>query len=187
MGVDDLDLDSLRLPQNFGEMLGVRKSRLSIPLRKPHKQEFFRVHPSAAWTFPAAILKLQGDRRDDLYVVSPAIGQELPEYVTPVVFVAMITRQDVFALWPLRMPDPTGRVDEYARTAQAAAELARTKWIRLVAKQALGAYEVLEPLGVFPEPTWPEEPFGTLCQRAFRDRVIEDLSHPVLRQLRGEV
>jgi hypothetical protein len=58
---DRLDLDSLRLPQNYTELVGVKKVLSTVPLRKPHKHEFFRVHPS--WTFEASVLRMLGETR----------------------------------------------------------------------------------------------------------------------------
>jgi hypothetical protein len=185
MSVDPLDLESLRLPQNFSALAGVKKALLTVPLRKPHKHEFFRTHPE--WTFPAPVLKMQGDRRDDLFLVAAPIVPVLPDDVTPMMFAATITRQDTFILWPVRLPGPDGRQDEWSRTALEAMTLARTRWVRMAAKQSLGAYEVYEPISTFPEPVWPQLEFSAILQIAFRDHVIEDVGHPALRRLRGEL
>ena len=39
------DLSRLRLSQNFSEKVGVRKALLTVPVRKPGRQDFIRVHP----------------------------------------------------------------------------------------------------------------------------------------------
>ena len=187
MNLDDLDLESFRLSQNFGAAVGIKKALLSVPLRKPHRHEFFRTHPDPEWTFPAPVFKTQGDRRDDLYIVAPDLVSELADDITPMMFFATITRQDTFLLWPVRLPGPDGRHDEWSRTALEAATMARTRWIRMVAKQSLGAYEVFEPVGTFPEPVWPDLTWKALLQLAFRDHLIEDRDHPALQRLRGEV
>ena len=67
-----------------------------------------------------------------------------------------------------------------------AAELARTKWVRVQANMTLGAYEVTYAEHL-PDPEWPDVPFQELLRIAFKDRYIDSLDHPVLRQLRGEV
>lgn len=185
MAFDGVDLESLRLSQDFDSLIGIKKALLSIPLRKPHKHEFFRTHPE--WSFPAAVLKMQGDRKDDLFVVMPAIVTAIPDDAVPTMFVATITRQDVFMLWPVRLPSADGRQDEWSRTALKAAAMAQTTWIRMAPKMALGAYEVFEAVGSFPEPTWPEQAWTNILQTALKDHVIEDLDHPALRRLRGEI
>jgi hypothetical protein len=130
---------------------------------------------------------MQGDRKDDLFVVMSHIVPVLPDEVTPMMFTGTITRQDTFILWPVRLPGPDGRQDEWSRTALEAAGIARDRWIRMAAKQALGAYEVFEPVGNFPDPKWPDLEWTAILQIAFKDHVIEDVDHPALRRLRGEV
>ena len=41
----DFDLDSLRLKQDFSETLGVQRVLSHVPVRKPNKTNFIRVHP----------------------------------------------------------------------------------------------------------------------------------------------
>ena len=41
------DLSKLRLSQNFAKSTGVKKLVTTIPVRKPNKQDFIRVHPDA--------------------------------------------------------------------------------------------------------------------------------------------
>jgi len=48
---------SLRLTQNFGETLGVKKVLTTVPVGRPSKDRFFRTHPSPNLVVPA-ILKV---------------------------------------------------------------------------------------------------------------------------------
>jgi hypothetical protein len=49
-----------------------------------------------------------------------------------------------------------------------------------------GMYDVHEATADLPEPEWPAAPFQELIKLAFKDKLIADPDHPVLRQLRGE-
>jgi hypothetical protein len=49
----------------------------------------------------------------------------------------------------------------------------------------LGAYRVFAAEGELPDPAWPGKPLRELVEIAFRDRVIADPEHPVVRRLRG--
>ena len=54
---------------------GVKKLLTTVPVRKPNRQDFVRVHPDAAYRLtPAAIIELKEDR--EVYLVTPrmAIG-----------------------------------------------------------------------------------------------------------------
>ena len=90
---DSLDLDSLRLSQDFGHLTGVKKILLACPLRKPRKHEWVKTHPD--WSFPAAVLKLQGERKDDLYLLHQSMTPAVPFDCIPTMFVPTITRQEV--------------------------------------------------------------------------------------------
>ena len=54
-----MDLDKLRLSQNFSEAVGVKKALLTIPVRRPNRQEFVRVHPDDGMSLQTAVLELK--------------------------------------------------------------------------------------------------------------------------------
>ena len=96
-----------------------------------------------------------------------------------------INRQGVLFLWPVRLPDPQGRQMEWWRSMREAAELAMTQWIRTKSNMSLGAYEIYVAESTMAEPEWPGVTFQELIRLAFRDRLITDLDHPVIKRLRG--
>lgn len=177
-----LSLSNLRLSQDFGASLGVKKQLVTVPVKKPDRQVFFRVHPE--WQLHAAVLEVKEDGQ--MFVVDPEIAEEVGSEVSPRMIVPAVTRQGVTILWPLRLPGSDGRLDDWGRSAMAAADAARTQWVRMAANRALGAYEIFT--GTMPaEPQWPDVTFDELVQVAFKDHFIEDLNHPVLKGLRGEL
>jgi hypothetical protein len=181
---DQFNPARLRLPQDFGAEMGVKKALLTIPVRKPDKQTFFRVNSDARYRVETAVLEVKEDR--ETYLVEPELWSDLAGEVVPKVLFTTITKQGVLSLWPIRLPGPDGRHDVWNRSALEAAELAMHKWIRLAANMSLGAYDVYEATGNLAEPEWPAVPFEVLLRTAFRDRFIDSLDHPVVRRLRGE-
>jgi len=177
----------LRLPQDFGATLGVKKALLTIPVRKPSKEWFVQVHPDEAYRVQTAVLELKEDR--EVYLVDPTLWPELAAsestFGTRVIFTA-ITRQGVLFLWPIRLPGSDGKLDQWNQSAIEAAQMAAGKWVRVAANMSLGAYDVFEATAKLPEPEWPSVPFGELLQVAFRHRLIDTIDHPVLLRLRGE-
>jgi hypothetical protein len=186
-GPDPFDPASLRLSQDFGAGLGVKKALLSVPVRKPANSWWVRVHPSEEYRLQTAVIELKEDR--ETYLVAPALWPDLAAEATfsPRALFTAVNRQGVLFLWPIRLPGPDGRVDEWSRTAHEAAGLATKGWVRVAANMALGAYEVFQAGGQLGEPEWPQLPFRDLLRVAFKDRLIDALDHPVLRRLRGEV
>ena len=64
------DPAALRLDQSFAETAGVKKLLTTVPVRKPNKQDFVRVHPDPAYRLtPTAIIELNEDR--EIYLVTP--------------------------------------------------------------------------------------------------------------------
>ena len=182
---DLFDLEELRLSQDFEALVGVKKKIITVPVRKPHRQLFFRVHPDDSWRLETAVLNDKEDR--ETYLVSPEMWSELPDEIVPTVLFTTLSRQGVVSLWPVRLPGKDGRHDAWSQSALEAAQIATKQWIRLVANMSLGAYEVYVASGDLPEPEWPSISFRELLQIAFKDKFIQSLDHPVVRRLRGEL
>ena len=183
---DPFDPASLRLDQSFADTVGVKKLLTTVPVRKPNRQDFVRVHPDPTYRLsPAAIIELKEDR--EVYLVTPEMVQNIPgEFVTATLFTT-INRQGVMHLWPVKLPGPDGKHNEWHRSAAEAAELAMQRWVRVTANMSLGAYEVFEATGELSEPTWPDAPFPEILKIAFRNHIVDHEDHPVVQRLRGTV
>lgn len=182
---DSFDPKRLRLSQDFAAELGVKKILLTVPVKKPDKQTFYRIHPDPAYYVETAVLEIKEDR--ETYLVDPGLRVELStEIVFKVLFTA-ITKQGVLSLLPVRLPGTDGRLDEWNRSLMEAVERAKRKWIRISANMHLGAYEVFEATANLPDPEWPQLSFKEILRLAFKDRFINTPDHPVIRKLRGEV
>jgi hypothetical protein len=181
---DPFDLDNLRLPQNFSETAGVKKLLRTVPVRKPNKQDFVRVHPDAAYRESFAMVELKEDREEYLVAGAGLAAELAAEIVNKILFTA-INRQGVVFLWPVRLPGPDGKEMEWHRSARDAAEEATRHWIRVSPNMSLGAYEMIVAEAITSAPNWPEVGFQELIRIAFRDRLITSLDHPVVRRLRG--
>ena len=180
---DPFDLASLRLSASFTETAGVTKLLTTVPARRPSPQEFVRVHPAAEYRADFAMIDLKDDRED--FLVRPEI---LPELMGEVVFKTIFTainRQGVVFLWPVRLPAPDDRKNEWARSAREAAEMAMSRWVRMKSNLGLGAYEITVAESEMAEPVWPDLPFQELMRIAYRDRMIRSLDHAVIKRLRG--
>ncbi len=180
---DVINIDKLRLSQNFSESIGVKKALLTVPVRKPNRQEFIRVRPGDEWCLQTAILELKEERTS--YLVDPSLWAELPGEVVPKILFTTINRQGIISLWPVRLPSPDGRQEHWSRSALEAAEMAKTNWVRVAANMNLGAYEVFTASSDFQDPEWPDVSFKEILRIAFREQYIKDFDHPVVQRLRG--
>ncbi len=125
----------------------------------------------------------------EIYLVARSLWAALATESTfcAKLLVPTVTRQGVLFLWPIRLPGPDGRIDDWNRSALEAAELARTTWVRVQANMNLGAYEVVAAPGTTAEPAFPDKSLAEILKVAFKDRYIDTMDHPVLRRLRGEL
>jgi hypothetical protein len=183
---DPFDISRLRLSQDFVAAAGVKKVLNTIPCRKPSKEWFVQTHPDPAYRIQTCVVELKED--SETYLVDPSLWPDLigESTFSPRALVTSINRQGVLFLWPIRLPNADGRLDEWSRSAMEAATFAAGKWVRVQANMSLGAYEVYEAAGQWATPDWPEMPFPQLLKVAFKDRFITTLDHPILKRLRGE-
>jgi hypothetical protein len=57
------NLSALRLDQSYADTVGVKKLLTTVPVRKPNRQDFVRVHPDPEYRLtPAAIIEVKEDR-----------------------------------------------------------------------------------------------------------------------------
>lgn len=176
---------ALRLSQNFADSVGVKKLVTTVPVRKPNKQDFVRVHPDAAFRLETAVLEFKEDREH--YLVAPHLWADLAGEITPKVLFTTINRQKVLSVWAIRLPNADGKHDEWNASALEAAQMAQKSWVRVSANMNLGAYDVFEASAALPEPEWGDMDFTKILEVAFKGRYIDNLDHPALRRLRGEV
>jgi hypothetical protein len=184
--LNPFDPAALRLDQTFADSVGVKKRVTTVSVGKPNRQDFMRVRPQLEYRLgPAAIIEVKEDR--EVYLVTPEMAQELPGEFAAVTLFTAINRQGVLRLWPVKLPGPDGKHNEWHRSAAEAAELAMKSWIRLTANISLGANEVFEAIGDLPEPEWPDIPFPEILKIAFKDRIVDRADHPLVQRLRGQV
>ena len=155
---EPFDVNKLRLDQSFTESAGVKKLLTTVPVRKPGKQDFIRVHPSPDYRATLGLIELHDER--ETYLLTPDIARALPgEYALATLYTT-VNRAGVVHLWPVKLPAPDGKVTEWHRSAAEAAEMAMSKWIRVKPNMQLGAYEIYASAGVIPDPEWPSLSFN---------------------------
>jgi hypothetical protein len=143
------------------------------------------VHPDPAYRANLAIVELRDER--ETYLLAPTIARGLPGEIATATIYTAINRQGTCFLWPVKLPQPDGRVIEWHRAAAEAAEIAMTRWVRIKANMSLGAYDVIAATDVIPDPVWPEEPFVQLLRIAFRSYFVNSFDHPLVKRLTGAI
>lgn len=176
------NLEALRVDQDAG-FISTVEHLTHIPVRKPHKTWFIRVHPDPIMSLVTTIFEDKDEDRETFFVTPEARGL-LDGLGRIVQLTFAINAQGVAFIWPVPMPD-SGGPKAWGTSARAAADIARTKWIRVQPDLALSAYRIHEALGKLPEPNWPDLALEDLLKIGFAGKIIDSQEHPVVRRLRG--
>jgi len=183
------DLDSLRLPPAFEQSAGVRSVIDTVLVRKPHRQEWFSVHPSPSHRGNFGLIKLKAER-DEAYVVVPALlGILDSELVRATIYTCMSRNNKELFLWPVNLVDGSqGRRIEAIYSSQH--ECAAAAMERPIRMQWLGGFyqRSISDNPSVAAPEWPDVPFSRLMELAFRKTgaLVDSLDHPVVKMLRGQ-
>jgi hypothetical protein len=179
------DLNSLRLPTNYGATLGVQKLLTTVPIGRPNKSTFFRVKQSEELAFNTFILENKLTR--ETYIVVPVVAQVISELVRPVTLNAAIDRQNNVSLIPVQLPKDDGTRNPWHESLAQAVERAKTNWIRINPNMTLGGYDVYEATAELPDPIWPSRTIEELVDVAFLGKIIRTVDHPVVQTYLGKI
>jgi hypothetical protein len=179
-----LDLDQFRLPQDFADIIGVAKILTKIPVRKPDRQAFIRVHPDPAYQLQTSLLELKDER--EFYLLGPGALSSCANEAIPMLLHLATTRLGNLFIWPVRLPNSEGRDNDWHASAREAALQAQNAWVSVRSNMEARAYDVFKATANIPDPQWPAKPFNELVALAFKGRIIMTPDHDVLLRLGGE-
>jgi hypothetical protein len=182
---DPFDPAALRVSADME--IATEKVLTAVPVRKPRRDEFFRVHPGEEFTIDVLAVERDDDMDRETYIVTPACMDAVAEVARKVrVFTCMNKRGTVF-LWPAKLPVEGSAGRRYADTALRIAEEAKTLWVRMWGDRDLGGYAMVRARGNLEEPKWPDKEFRELLRIAFDARIVDRPDHPLIRELNGEL
>lgn len=179
----EFDFEGMRLPQNFDEMAGAHKIITTIPVRKPNRQEFFRVRDGDEWVYPTYIVDDKSTR--ETYIVDRSIRDYIKDDLKAVTLYVGMTREGILILIPVTLPGPDGRIYRWHTSLLNAIANAKTQWTRIVSNMALGGWDCYTAEGKLPEPTYPDLSMRDILKIAFENRIIDSMEHPVVKRIKG--
>ena len=181
------NLDLLKLSQEEAGIGGSTEILTRVPVRKPQRHEYFRVRPGEENCFTAALYEDRETR--EYYFVTPKMLPLLRAAadVSVATLVQFVTRQKVVGIFPLKLATDSAVQAGWQKTTMMAAQLARSKWVRIQADMALGGYRIFSAEGQLGEPEWPAMPFNEVLDLAFKDRVIDTADHAMFNKILGRI
>ena len=114
---DPFEPARLRLSQDLTAALGLKRLLTTVPVRKPSKEWLIRCHPDESFRIETCVIELKED--SETYLVDPGLWYDLASESTfsPRLLITTLNRQGVVFLWPIRLPRPDGRHDDWNKSA----------------------------------------------------------------------
>ena len=159
----------------------------AVPVRKPKRDEFFRVRTGEDFTMDALVVERDDDLDREIYVVVPAVADAVLEVARRVRLFTCISKRGTVFLWPAKLPGESGSGQRWAETGLKIAVHAETLWVRMWGDRSLGGYTMIKAKGNLEEPKWPDKTFRELLRIAFEGRIIDRPDHPLIRELNGDL
>jgi len=183
-----IDLERVRARADQSIDLGVTTEYTMIPIRNPKPDEFFRCMPDGDYSMDAHILSLKTE--NEWYMIEPDILPEIQlesQLRVRTVYVCVTMNSTPFVTC-IPQPDEMGKINPWHESGHRTMEEAKQCWVRRQADKANSGYIITKAMNAkLPDPKWPTMTLDELIGKAFDKFYIDDISHPVLRRLRGEM
>jgi hypothetical protein len=190
--LDDFAPEHLLSEQEYGdEDMGLSNSMTTIPVRRPNKKVFFRCNPDPLTHINMRLIKndIEGVGDDKYYYVPPRMEHHpaLVDHWRWYTLFPLITRQNLFFLWPVGCREEDGTMMEAHSSARKVLATARKKWMRCWWVGGANVSKELDPEKAqnVPEPVWPDRDRFDILRLAFADRTISSPDHILVKLLDG--
>ena len=182
------DLERVRASANRSIDLGVTTEYAMIPVRNPRPDEFFMCMPDEDYSMDAHILSLKTE--NEWYMIDPDILPEIQlesQLRVRTVYVCVTMNSTPFVTC-IPQANDLGQINSWHQSGHITMEEAKQCWVRRQADKANGGYTITKAINaMLPDPKWPTMKLSEIIGRAFDKFYIDDINHPVLQRLRGEM
>jgi hypothetical protein len=180
--------DPANLRANAAANIDVETVLTAVPVKKPKRTDFVRVHPDPAYTVDMYTVEREVGMDRETYMVLPEVQHLVLDELRLTRVITAINRRGTVFLWPIRLPvEGTDRNRRSAETALQAVEQAKSLWVRVQWDSDISGYTMQRARGDIGEPQWPDKSMRDLLEIAFRSYLIDKPDHPVIRELAGEI
>ncbi len=157
-------------------------TQTNIPVKKPGKKNFFRVHPDPSYRlYQVGVIEEEGG---DVYLINAdlQLPEDVTQFVSYVNLLVAISHHGKLFVWYFKNTDTS-----WASSAMRVARRAQDEWVRIKADFESGGYNIFTA----PEPLRSKQPaFPTMSPEeiftlAFDNRMITSVDDPIIQRLRG--
>ena len=186
------DWNSLAQDTTYQDIAKVQKNQTRIPIGKPSKEKFYRVHPGVDYELDLALIEIKesNDLRG-IYLPSQNPSDQLLNIIRSQPGVVRMKKLKLgvypdgsIFIWALNLNN--GKItNAWNQTALDGAVIAKEQWVKLSPSMENGYYEILTAITPMNDPVWPKETFSQILDKAFDGKVIESVEHPIISYLLG--
>ena len=183
-----IDLERVRAKSNQLFDLGIATEYTVIPIRNPKPDEFFRCMPEENYSMDTNILSLKTD--NEWYLIDPDILHQiqLESQLKVMTLYVCVTMNSTPFITCIPQPNELGQINSWHESGHRTMEEAKQFWVRRQADRSNGGYIITKAMNAkLPDPKWPEMTLSEIVDRAFDKFYIDNMDHPVLQRLRGEM
>lgn len=133
-----LDLSLVAKPQDFADLSTEHLARMKVG--RPPNATFFRVHPKYYQDLTVYVHEEGMDKVT--YLILGAVYAQVcdePAFKHKR-FYLYATQAGGFGLWPVALPDETGRLDSWSESAATVVIEGQTQWVRCISNKGARAY-----------------------------------------------
>jgi hypothetical protein len=170
--------------QNWDEDFQLVEIMQTVRIRKP-KDCFVRTNKDLQ--YGAYFLEDTEAMKTELYMLTQNVMQDLADQpsLKRMRLIGSVDHNNLFFFWPIPLPRPSGRTNEHHQRAMQAAARAEKEWLKLTWDEDKREHRIYVAESMTLEPKWPTESLQELLRRAFSDRIVADMDHPLVRRLKG--
>ena len=183
-----IDLERVRAKSNQLFDLGIATEYTVIPIRNPKPDEFFRCMPEENYSMDTNILSLKTD--NEWYLIDPDILHQiqLESQLKVMTLYVCVTMNSTPFITCIPQPNELGQINSWHESGHRTMEEAKQFWVRRQADRSNGGYIITKAMNAkLPDPKWPEMTLSEIVDSAFDKFYIDNIDHPVLQRLRGEM
>ena len=183
-----IDLERVRAKADQLIDLGVATEYTVIPIRNPKPDEFYRCMADEEYSMDANILSLKTD--NEWYLIDPDILPEiqLESQLRVMTLYVCVTMNSTPFVTCIPQPNELGQINSWHESGHRTMAEAKQFWVRRQADRSNGGYIITKAMNAkLPDPKWPTMTLSEIIERAFDKFYIDDVNHPVLQRLRGEM
>ncbi len=159
---------------------------LHVKVGKP-KDFFSRVNPDPESKAILAMVKHIVDGGEVMTPILPGLVGLVVGDFAYYEFLACVSNDGFSHLWPIKIPQDSGRTNSWNESERLAAREAENAWIKVKSNRATSSWDLIKAKVDLGAPNWSKLTTVEMIEIAYADQIVDSADHTILRKLRGDL